>query len=49
MWAAYMFAALYTPLCIVKLLLLHFRHNPLPAVLLLLASMGFTVRPRLPR
>lgn len=44
MWAAYMFAALYTPLCIVKLLLLHFPHNPLPAVLLLLTSMGFTVR-----
>lgn len=43
MWAAYILAALYTPLCIVKLLLFHYPHNPLPAIFLLITSTGFTV------
>ena len=44
MWTAYTLAALGAPFCLVKLILFHYVRNPLPAVFVLMANMGFTVR-----
>ena len=44
MWTACILAAVGTPFCIVKLVMFHYARNPLPAVALLSANMGFTVR-----
>ena len=44
MWTACILAAVGTPFCIVKLIMFHYARNPLPAVALLSANMGFTVR-----
>ncbi len=44
MWTAYTLAAIGLPFCLVKLVLFHYARNPLPAVFVLTANMGFTVR-----
>ena len=44
MWTAYTLAAIGTPFCLAKLFLFHYSRNPLSAVFVLVANMGFTVR-----